>query len=849
MASITSKYFVLTPAGDNLDFLDFHLSYGTINMIGQEIVYSGSSKVDAIYVRPGLTYDLSGTSGGGADKIYLTGSLSDYTLALSGTSSQNLMLTGVFNGLTETVIVPGGTSLNYESLTFANGTVNSNALYNSFKNTTTAPTPTGETSLAPLAPSAAVPGATLDATIKAFSLNPAALGQEGETFATTKYGIKFVASGGNGIDTVYVADGANVTFTSTGGSVDMIYMRGYWSDYTKEILSNNTQIKFTRTLANGDVESVIVSAGTSLNYDMLIFKDGAVNTFAAKTALLDVTKGLDATVPELGAAFNAGVVTPGLNPYITGATEPALNTAKSGDTLDITVNFDQAVVLAEGKTVTLTATIDTPTGTQDITLTATGGAGGTTGTSLHFLSAALPAGLNDTNGISIKASSLALGTASATDFIGANALAVTTTNPEVTLVNQRVDSAITVSSVALTSSTGAVNGILNVGDEVSVTVTMSDTVAVTNTPEITLKIGPNLVHATYASSSTNQLVFKYTIQAGQADGDGISIMANSLSVANGSIEGVAGGAATITHVGATDNARYLVDAIAPINTVASYGYAPETNTLVLVGANFNTLLGYGETAATDIKGRLDWSKLSYDFDANNPAGSPDMLFSLSNIVSANVTSSNQLVIKLNATWANSAAFETNANFNLVGALHDSVDVAAGFSVDSAGNAAIMDVKNDAFNSAIYLGTVAGVNLNLIAAATMANGKQYYFLDQSNDGTSTGADYATHNQLDALLNAGADTVDTTRLVTVDDARTIVIGGFTLILPTKDELLALYADPLPNPPSGWSANSYWSASLGNADSHALVSLSSGSSFFANDTGNAYVALEMLYSAPPL
>lgn len=840
MASITSKYFVLTPAGDNLNFLDFDLSYGAINMIGQEIVYFGSSRVDAIFVSPGLTYDLTGTSGGGADKIYLTGSLSDYTLSLFGTSNQNLKLTGVFNGLSETVIVPGGTALNYESLIFANGTVSSNALYNSFKNTTTAPTPAGETSLAPTAPSAAAPGATLDATIKAFSVNPATIGQEGETFATTKPGIKFIVSGGNGIDTVYVADGANVTFTATGASVDMIYMRGSWSDYTKAFLANNTQIQLTRTLGDGTLESVIVSAGTSVNNDMLVFKDGAITTIAAKTALLDVTKGFDATVPELGAAFNTGVVTPGLNPYITGAVEPALNTAKSGDTLNITVNFDQAVVLAEGKTVTLTAIV----GTSEITLTSAAGAvGGTSANSLVFSSAALPAGLTDTDGIVIKAGSLVI---AGSDLIGANALAVTTANPELALVNQRVDSVISVTSVALTSATGAVNGLLNVGDELTVTVTMNDDVVVTNTPEITLKIGPKLVQAAYVSGSANKMVFKYTIEPGLADGDGVSILANSLSVANGTIKGVAGGSAAITHIGAIDNPQYLVDAIAPINTVESFGYDHETNTLVLIGTNFNTLLGNSETAATNIKGRLDWSKLSYDFDANNPAGSPDMSFLATNIVSANVTSPNKLVIKLNDAWANSAAFEANANFNLGGALRDSVDVAAGFSVDSAGNAAIMDVKNDAFNSAIYLGTVAGVNLNLIAAATMANGKQYYFLDQSNDGTSVGVDYATHNQLDALFNSGADTIETTALAGVDDARTVVIGDFTLILPTKDELLAFYADPLPNVPAGWSPNAYWTATLGmSADTHALVALNTGSSFFDNDMGNAYVALEVIYS----
>lgn len=841
--AITSKYYVLAPSADNLNFMDFYLSYGHINMVGQEIQYSGTAKVDALYVSPGLTYDLAGLSGGLADRIYLTGNLADYTLSLSGSSNQNLQLTGVFNGLTETVIVPGGSAFNSENLIFANGTVNSNALYNSVKNSTDKPVPAGETSLAPAAPSAAAPGATLDATIKAFSVNPAGVGQEGETFATTKPGIKFIAQGAAGIDTVYVADGANVTFTNTGASVDLIYMRGYWSDYTKELLASNTQIKFTRTLDDGSVESVIVSAGSNVSYDRVIFRDGNITTFDAKTALLDVTKGLDATVPELGAAFKTDMVTPGLSPYITGATVPASNIAGSGDTLNITVEFDQAVVLAEGKTVKLTAIV----GTSEITLTSAAGAiGGTTANSLVFSSAALPAGLVDADGIVIKANSLQI---IGNDLIGANALAVRMDNPEMMLPDQTVDSVISVSSIAITSANGAVNGLLNAGDEVFVTVTMSDDVVVTNTPEITLKIGPKLVKAVYESGSENQLVFKYTIQPDHADGNGISIVANSLSIANGTIEGVAGGSAVLAHNAVNDNPEFLVDAFAPINTVESFGYAHETNTLVLIGTNFNTLLGNGETAATNIKGRLDWSKLSYDFDANNPAGSPDVTFSIDNIVSANVTSPNQLVIKLNDDWANSAAFESNVNFNLGGNLRDSVDVAAGFSVDNAGNVATMDAKNDAFNSAIYLGTVADINLNLIAGATMNNGKQYYYLDHSNDGASTGVDYVTHNQLDALFNSGADTIETAAAAGVDDARTIVIGDFTLILPTIDELLALYADPLPNPPTGWNTNPYWSASLGNVDTHALVALNTGSSFFTYDKGNAYVALEVIYTPAPL
>ena len=111
--STTSKYFVLTPAADNLDFLDFNLNYGSVTTKGETIQYSGSSRVDGLFVRPGLTYDLSNTAAG-VDKIYFTGNLSDYTLAFD-TLTQTLTLSrGMSTPNQEMVKVAGGTALVYD---------------------------------------------------------------------------------------------------------------------------------------------------------------------------------------------------------------------------------------------------------------------------------------------------------------------------------------------------------------------------------------------------------------------------------------------------------------------------------------------------------------------------------------------------------------------------------------------------------------------------------------------------------------------------------------------------------------------------------------------------------------
>jgi hypothetical protein len=276
----TSKYFVLTPSADNQDFLDFKFNYGSVTTAGESIQYFGSSKVDSVFVRPGLSYDLSNTAGG-TDKIYFTGNLADYTRTFDS-ATQTFTLTSIVDS--ESVKVSGGTPLAFDNLVFAYGTVGANALYSAISTASALPVPSpAETSLAPLG--AAAPGAALSASIKAFSINTTAVGQMGETFASTKPGISLTISGGNGIDTVYVADGEVVDATVTGASVDLIYMRGTWADYTKSVISGGTKLLFTR-LINGNTESVTVTAGSPLNYDRLIFADGTITTIAAKELLI-----------------------------------------------------------------------------------------------------------------------------------------------------------------------------------------------------------------------------------------------------------------------------------------------------------------------------------------------------------------------------------------------------------------------------------------------------------------------------------------------------------------------------------------------------------------------------------
>ena len=114
-----------------------------------------------------------------------------------------------------------------------------------------------------------------------------------------------------------------------------------------------------------------------------------------------------------------------------------------------------------------------------------------------------------------------------------------------------------------------------------------------------------------------------------------------------------------THIAVADNAGYLVDTTAPTVTNTSGAYTASTDTLVLTGTNYSTLLETSESATTDIKARLDWSKLSWDINGDN-AATADVSFALSDISSAKVTDGTHLTIVL--TSAQGTSLEATSGY-------------------------------------------------------------------------------------------------------------------------------------------------------------------------------------------
>src|SRR5690606_3307361 len=93
------------------------------------------------------------------------------------------------------------------------------------------------------------------------------------------------------------------------------------------------------------------------------------------------------------------------------------------------------------------------------------------------------------------------------------------------------DVAPTVSSVTVPA-----NGTYRAGQNLDFTVNVSESVTVTGTPQLSLTIGAASVNATYnaGGSTATALLFRYTVQAGDVDANGIDV-GSSIQLNSGTI--------------------------------------------------------------------------------------------------------------------------------------------------------------------------------------------------------------------------------------------------------------------------------------------------------------------------
>ena len=158
----------------------------------------------------------------------------------------------------------------------------------------------------------------------------------------------------------------------------------------------------------------------------------------------------------------------------------------------------------------------------------------------------------------------------------------------------------TVSSLEITSDPGE-DDTYGLGDSIEVTVTFSEDVAVTETPQLELDFdgtaktaeysitggspgvfGTNTTTLATTSSYGPTAVFTYTVALDESDTDGIAISADKLSLNGGTIRDEAGNDATLTHDALAADSGHKVDGsdtVAPtISSIAVTSFPGDDNT-------------------------------------------------------------------------------------------------------------------------------------------------------------------------------------------------------------------------------------------------------------------------------
>ena len=163
----------------------------------------------------------------------------------------------------------------------------------------------------------------------------------------------------------------------------------------------------------------------------------------------------------------------------------------------------------------------------------------------------------------------------------------------------------TVSSVAITSDPDDDDSIYaslydedvyGIGDDIEVTVTFSEDVTVTGSPQLELDVGGSAKNAEYDSTDGSKVVFSYTVSSGDNDTNGIAISADKLTLNEGSIKDTADNDATLSHSALSVQSGHTVDGIRP--TIKGAPYFVESTYgsggVYIVGEKISARVGFSE---------------------------------------------------------------------------------------------------------------------------------------------------------------------------------------------------------------------------------------------------------------
>jgi hypothetical protein len=488
-----------------------------------------------------------------------------------------------------------------------------------------------------------------------------------------------------------------VTVTTSGGTPTILLETGS-TDRTATYSSGSGSavLSFSYTIQSGD-------ASSDLNYNSttaLVLNGGTIKNSDGTDANL--------TLPALdnasSLASQKAIVIDGVAPAVSSVQVPSDDTYVSGETLEFTVNFGEAVtVITTGGTPNIPLTIGS-------TVYNASYASGTGTTALKF-NLMVQDNYTDTDGIAVG-TSIVLNGGTIKDAAGNNANL--TLNSVGSTTNVNVDAAVP----AVSSVTAPSDGTYGKDATISFTVNFGEAVTVTGSPYITITIGITDRTASYESgSATSSLLFKYTVQSGEEDTDGIEV-GTSITLNSGTVKDAAGNTATLTlnSVGSTTNVK--VDGIAPTVTSVSV----PSNGTYKTSQNLDFTVNTSENVTVNVTNGIPYIELTIGSTAVNASyysgsGSSALVFRytiLSGQVDADGISVGSSIMLNSGTIKDAGGNNLNTTLNSIGST-------TGVLVDATNEAPVLsDMESSSLSYAEGDGAVSLTSSIIVTDANDAN---------------------------------------------------------------------------------------------------------------------------------
>jgi hypothetical protein len=303
--AFTTKYIIIESEGQNL--FNFDLGFDELTQFGQAYLFSGSSAVDMVAIKPGQVLDFTNAKAG-VDKVFMPWDLEEYlnSATIDNATGVMTLVTNRFEQYTELKFI--ATNTDADEIIFANGMVSStqlkNYLLSSDKDSFAFDIDLNQSS-------DEIPNIGEGGSVKAISLDGA-----GEVFKSISPDVSMQVSGSNGVDQIYVLPGTEVDASNLKAGIDIIYFQGQWSDYDKSIDSATGNLQISRLIeVNGksETEIVLVASGSILaTNDQLVFADGGIRIIDAINAVKTQNNGPFYLI----SGFDEDIVTPTIDDAI-----------------------------------------------------------------------------------------------------------------------------------------------------------------------------------------------------------------------------------------------------------------------------------------------------------------------------------------------------------------------------------------------------------------------------------------------------------------------------------------------------------------------------------------------------